>query len=313
MVYRRLPSRTVIILLPLPRSNSVFVIAYKYHSLTSMSSTSENALDSVSFPTDTARSRVIIVVMVGTRLILRHLKGINMIRSYLWLHGTKQGVSGSGKTTLARVLAETLTLPFIDGDDLHSQTNKEKMARSEPLTDADRMPWLESVRRAAVEAVESDSGGEIPGVVVACSALKASYRDVLRGKHADIGAQQEGAPCGLAVTADGKKGDTRQQWVEERRVVEQAGDGNMTLARQAPPRTYFVHPFGPRSILQERLTARKSHFMKANMLASQLDTLENPAEIGEEGVVEIRLDASPEEQVRAAMVGLRTVGAIPTC
>lgn len=277
-----------------------------------MSSTSENALGSVSIPSDTARSRVIIVVMVGTRLILRHLKGINMIRYYLWLHVTKQGVSGSGKTTLARALAETLTLPFIDGDDLHSQTNKDKMARGEPLTDADRMPWLESVRRAAVEALDSDSGRDILGVVVACSALKASYRDMLRGKHADIGAQQDGASCGLAVTADDEKGDTRRQWVEERRVVEQAGNGNMTLARQAP-QTYFVHPFGPRSILRERLTARESHFMKANMLASQLDTLENPAEIGEEGAVEIRLDASPEEQVKAAMVGLRKMGAIPTC
>lgn len=236
-----------------------------------------------------------------------------MIRSYLWLHGTKQGVSGSGKTTLARALAKTLSLPFIDGDDLHPQTNKDKMGRGEPLTDADRMPWLESVRRAAVEAVESDSGGEIPAVVVACSALKASYRDLLRGKHADISAQQDGAPCGEAATADGEKGDTRRQWVEEKRVVEQAENGNMTLAWQAPPRTYFVHPSGPRSILRERLTARKSHFMKANMLASQLDTLENPAEIGEVGVVEIRLDASPEEQVKTAMVGLRTVGAIPSC
>jgi len=264
-----------------------------------MSSTSENALDSVSFPIETASSRVIIVIMVGTRLIL------NVIRSYLWLHRTKQGVSGSGKTTLARALAKTMSLPFIDADDLHSQTNKDKMARGEPLTDADRMPWLVKVRRAAVEAVESKPRGEKSAVVVACSALKASYRDVLRGKHADLGVQQDGAPCG-----EGEKGDTRQ-WGEGRQVVEQAG--NITLALQASPRTYFVHPFGSRSILWERLTVRKSHFMKANMLASQLDTLEDPAEIGEEGLVEIRLDAKVEEQVKHAIEGLRTVGAISTC
>ena len=188
------------------------------------------------------------------------------------------------------------------------------MSRGEPLTDADRMPWLVSVRRAAVEAIESNSGGEMSAVVVACSALKASYRDVLRGKHADIGAKRDGAPCGEAVTADGEKGDIVlvRQWVEEGRVVEQPEGSDVTLAwQEAPSRTYFVHPFGPRSILQERLTARKSHFMKANMLASQFDTLENPAEIGEEDVVEIRLEASPTEQVRAAIVSLRTVGAIP--
>jgi len=211
-------------------------------------------------------------------------------------------VSGSGKTTLARALAETLSLPFIDADDLHSQTNKDKMARGEPLTDADRMPWLVKVRRAAVEAVEAQPRGDKSAVVVACSALKASYRDVLRGKQADLGAQQDGAPRG-----EGEKGDTRQRG-EERRVVEQAGD--VTPALQASARTYFVHPFGSRSILWERLTVRKSHFMKANMLVSQLDTLENPAEIGEEGVVEVRLDARPEEQVKDAIEGLRIVGAI---
>ena len=61
------------------------------------------------------------------------------------------------------------------------------------------------------------------------------------------------------------------------------------------------------------MTNRKSHFMKADMLASQLDTLENPAEIGEEGIVEIRLDAGLEEQARVAIEGLRSAGAIPMC
>lgn len=277
-----------------------------------MSSTSQNTLDSVSFPTeDTASCRVIIVVMVGTRLILR-LSERDKYDTILFM--AKQGVSGSGKTTLARALAETLTLPFIDADDLHPQTNKDKMSRGEPLTDADRTPWLVSVRRAAVEAIESNSGGELSAVAVACSALKASYRDVLRGKHADIGAKRDGAPCGEVVTAGGEKGDTGGQWVEEGRVVEHGGDVTLAWQEAPPSRTYFVHPFGPRSILRERLTARKSHFMKADMLASQLDTLENPAEIGEEDVVEIRLEVSPAEQVRAAILGLRTVGAIPsTC
>jgi gluconate kinase len=158
------------------------------------------------------------------------------------------------------------------------------------------MPWLVKVRRAAVEAVESKPRGEKSAVVVACSALKASYREVLRGKRADLGAQQDGAvPCGEG----------------EGEGVGRAG--NVAQALQGSPRTYFVHPFGSRSILWERLTVRQSHFMKADMLASQLDTLENPAETGEEGWVEIRLDARPEEQVKDAIEGLRLVGAISTC
>jgi gluconokinase len=208
---------------------------------------------------------------------------------------------------LGRALAEALSLPFIDADDLHPQTNKEKMSRGEPLTDADRMPWLVSVYKAAVVA-----GGEMSGVLVACSALKASYREVLRGEHADLGAYthtRDGAPRGEAAIANGEKGEGMLR-VEERRGRE--GD-KVTPAwkTRARPRAYFVHPFGPRSILLERMTNRKSHFMKANMLASQLDALENPA--SEEGVVEIRLEASLEEQICLAIEGLRVVGAIPAC
>ena len=56
------------------------------------------------------------------------------------------GVSGSGKTTVGRALADTLSWRFIDADDLHPPANVEKMARNEPLTDADREPWLPPVR-----------------------------------------------------------------------------------------------------------------------------------------------------------------------
>jgi len=252
-----------------------------------MSST-VNVEDSVSSPTDTAISRVIIVVM---------------------------GVSGSGKTTLARALAEALSLPFIDADDLHSQTNKDKMSMGEPLTDADRMPWLVRVHKAAVEAMESDARGGVSGILVACSALKASYREVLRGKHADLGpytSSGDGAPCWGAAAANGEKGDTRLP-VKDGSKGKQESKIAVAWKARPPPRTYFVHPFGARSILWERMTNRKSHFMKADMLASQLDTLENPAEIGEEGIVEIRLDASPEEQARVAIEGLRSAGAVPMC
>lgn len=85
------------------------------------------------------------------------------------------GVSGTGKTTLAQNLSRTLGWPMAEGDDLHSDANRAKMAAGIPLTDADRWPWLRRIRAWIDSRLES---GE-PGVIT-CSALKRSYRDVLR-------------------------------------------------------------------------------------------------------------------------------------
>lgn len=85
------------------------------------------------------------------------------------------GVSSSGKSTVGEVLAERLGIPFVDGDDLHPESNKEKMRSGMPLTDDDRWPWLHRVG----EAIDQErSRGR--AVAIACSALKRSYRDVLR-------------------------------------------------------------------------------------------------------------------------------------
>jgi gluconokinase len=84
------------------------------------------------------------------------------------------GVTGAGKTTIGRALATSLGWEFHDGDDLHSEANKRKMHRGIALDDADRAPWLSAIRKL-IEAMlaEGRSG------VVACSALKKSYRDEL--------------------------------------------------------------------------------------------------------------------------------------
>lgn len=86
------------------------------------------------------------------------------------------GVSGSGKSTVGAALAHALGLRFVEGDRLHPAQNIERMAAGTPLTDADRQGWLEAV---AAELAAASSSGE-PGVVVSCSALKRSYRDLLR-------------------------------------------------------------------------------------------------------------------------------------
>ncbi|KAH0827496.1 Ctr copper transporter family-domain-containing protein [Lanmaoa asiatica] len=209
------------------------------------------------------------------------------------------GVSGTGKSTLGAALSEALHLPFIDGDDLHPNANVAKMSRGEPLDDADRQPWLDTIRRTAIarvldqlgvdrggsERVETDEGltgyesgvvrgGEArgpssmrdrerrrPGVIVACSSLKKAYRSVLRG---------EGVLPPLQTLKSG-----------------------FSLP------TYFVYMKGDRDVLMARMQSRKGHFMKADMLESQLNTLESPED--EPGVVMVSVEMSTREQVRTVV------------
>ncbi|MEO8904860.1 MAG: gluconokinase, GntK/IdnK-type [Polyangiaceae bacterium] len=89
------------------------------------------------------------------------------------------GVSGCGKSTIGQMLAERLELPFHDADAYHSPENRQKMAQDMPLTDADRWPWL---ARLSTLALSWEAQG---GAVLACSALKQAYREVLVSHAAD--------------------------------------------------------------------------------------------------------------------------------
>jgi carbohydrate kinase (thermoresistant glucokinase family) len=82
------------------------------------------------------------------------------------------GPSGSGKSTVGAALAEALDVRFVDGDDLHPLTNIDKMAAGQPLTDDDRWPWLRRIGEAMAAASAT-------GIVVACSALRRGYREVI--------------------------------------------------------------------------------------------------------------------------------------
>lgn len=84
------------------------------------------------------------------------------------------GVTGSGKTTVGRLLAEKLGWRYYDADDFHSPANIEKMTGGNPLNDVDRLPWLETLRDLIRKSLERNENS-----VVACSALKRSYRDYL--------------------------------------------------------------------------------------------------------------------------------------
>jgi gluconokinase len=132
------------------------------------------------------------------------------------------GVSGSGKTTIGLRLADTLAAEFAEGDDFHPPANVEKMRAGTPLTDEDRNPWLETLSRKIGDWLDADTNG-----VLACSALKASYRDVLRGERTGV---------------------------------------------------YFVHLKGSEPLLRARLELRRGHYMPPSLLASQLASLEEPAD-----------------------------------
>ena len=133
------------------------------------------------------------------------------------------GVAGSGKTTVGSALAAALGWRFVDADEHHTPESVAKMARGEPLTDADRWPWLDQLRAIIVAALAANEP-----LVLACSALKAAYRARLVG-----------------------------------------GDAQ---------RVRFVHLTGTPDVLRARIEGRAGHFMKPGMLASQLATLEPPAD-----------------------------------
>ena len=91
------------------------------------------------------------------------------------------GITGCGKSTVGEMLARKLGVDFVEGDDYHSRENVERMASGIPLTDDDRADWLRALANRIRAAKNAGAG-----VVLACSALKRSYRDVLRAAAPDV-------------------------------------------------------------------------------------------------------------------------------
>jgi carbohydrate kinase (thermoresistant glucokinase family) len=150
------------------------------------------------------------------------------------------GVAGAGKTTVAQMLAEQLGWEWIDADDVHPLENIERMSAGIPLTEIDRRPWLEQLRRVIAAKVKDGP------LVLACSALTRAFRQLLA---ADF------------------------------------------------PRLIYVYLRVPESALLERLASRRGHFMRADLLSSQLEVLEEPVDGDEVVVVDVGADESPDQVV----------------
>ena len=151
------------------------------------------------------------------------------------------GVSGCGKSTVGEQLALRLGLPFYDADDFHSAANIAKMSHGTPLTDEDRHDWLATL---AADLGNWESAG---GAVLACSALKETYRTTL----------QSGVESAI----------------------------------------HWVFLDGSRELLLERMSGRQGHYMRPDMLDSQLATLERPAY-----ALCLSITATPAELVRQIVV-----------
>lgn len=110
------------------------------------------------------------------------------------------GVSASGKSSVAAGLSSALELPWIDADDLHPAANVAKMASGQPLDDDDRGPWLDRVGE------ELARGAAAGGIIVACSALRRTYRDRLRSAAPRVSfVHLTGSPDLLASRASARR------------------------------------------------------------------------------------------------------------
>jgi gluconokinase len=110
------------------------------------------------------------------------------------------GVAGSGKTTVGAALAQRLRVPFADADDFHPAANIAKMSAGVPLDDLDRLPWLHAIGRWQAEHAAG-------GAVVSASALKRSYRDILRaGAPTQYFVHLDGSPDVVARRVAGRPG-----------------------------------------------------------------------------------------------------------
>uniref|UniRef100_A0A452TDB2 Gluconokinase n=1 Tax=Ursus maritimus TaxID=29073 RepID=A0A452TDB2_URSMA len=165
------------------------------------------------------------------------------------------------RSTVGALLASKLGWKFYDADDYHPEENRVKMGRGIPLNDQDRIPWLCNLHDILLRDVASGQH-----VVLACSALKKAYRDILiRGK--------DGAP--LKCDETGKD------------------------SQPAEVKLLVVHLSGSFEVISGRLLKRRGHFMPPELLQSQFDTLEPPS--APENFIQVSVDKNISEIIATVL------------
>ncbi|WP_328590823.1 gluconokinase [Glaciibacter flavus] len=205
------------------------------------------------------------------------------------------GVSGSGKTTVAAILSEMLHWDFEEGDALHPEANVKKMAAGEPLTDADRWPWLDIVEQwMAHQLAEGRSG------IITCSALKRSYRDVLRRAGTSGGNSNGSGSIPGTDTTTGADTDTGRDTDTGSGTGTGTGSGSGNGNGNGNVRIVYLR--GAEGVITERQTARQGHFMPASLMHSQFETLEVPTP--DEGVITVDVGPAPRAIAREIVTKL---------
>lgn len=153
------------------------------------------------------------------------------------------GVTGSGKTTIGTLLAQRAGAIFADADDYHPLANRQKLAAGQPLADEDREPWLEELNRLLVSWFQAGTSG-----VLACSALKASYRDTL----------STGMPAGAVrfVVLDGSKEMIAERLAHRKHSYMNPAllDSQIATLEMPADALHIVNDLAPEEVVQEILS-----------------------------------------------------------
>jgi gluconokinase len=169
------------------------------------------------------------------------------------------GVSGCGKSTIASMLAQRLGWTYEDADWFHPKSNVEKMHNGEPLTDEDRWPWLRGIAAWIDATRKAGNHG-----VIACSALKRAYRDILVGGHRDV------------------------------RIVYLKGDRDLIARRLAARQGHYM----PAALLDSQFKALEEPQADENPIVVSIAP--HPREIVETIVAELGIDQAAASPYRAA-------------
>lgn len=247
------------------------------------------------------------------------IKGVLVIKSGKDLQFVKfvQGTSGCGKSTFGTSLAQSLSIPFIDGDDLHPKSNVDKMSRGEALTDDDRLPWLQIIRQKAIQITTHPEHSSTTLRELSSRDEPVKEERKVREMAEVLETSKQETSTDYLNEPSSSRGDTQADDKTEVESKKSSIARACVIACSALKRQYRdllrgnpsndlhvihiylqTHP----SELRRRMHERRNHFMKESMLQSQLASLEEP--IGEKDTITIQ-EGTIQDQVNKAELELK--------